>query len=717
MIPLNKVGGTVMQSLTFLVKHRRVRRGSAAVFFMLVFTLLLSLDFFTSKVDLREGDVAPYDILAPRSVEYIDPVSTAELRRQAAEKVEKIYTVDDRVTLAVQSEITDLIEKIVSVQIDDTLDRENKIKALKEIIPFTLSEEVLNNLALAAPEDVRLVKDKVSKLIAGRMIAGIKKEELDTARDELIAKTAKLGFSPGFQQFATELVQNYLRPNRFYNAEETEAKRKLAAEKVEPVKIQIKAQQKVVEAGDVVTRQDILELQALGLLHAKQPWTSLVGRALLVAALMAAVLFYLRQQNREIYHNVGQLYLLGIVVFIVVTVSKVLVAIEIARWPELGALLGYMAPVAAAGMLIAILLEYRLAVLMVAVISLFIGVMTDNQLNFSLVGFLGGMTGVYSVSKLSQRGDLARAGLYTGIAVMLSIIVVGMVEETPWRLLLVSAGVLGLSNGLLSSVLTNGALPYLESTFGITSSVKLLELSNPCHPLLRKLLTEAPGTYHHSIIVGNLAEAATEAVGGDHLLVRVGALYHDIGKVKRPYFFIENQLAGENPHEKIAPNLSTLILTSHVKDGVDLAREYKLPRRVIDIIEQHHGTSLVRFFYNKALEGDRAETVKEEDFRYDGPKPQTKEAAIVMLADSVEAAVRSMKNPTSGQVEGLVRKLIKQKLMDGQLDECDLTLKDLDTITNSFLQVLSGVFHSRIEYPDMQQEMERRKTRGAGCRK
>ncbi|MBO8136712.1 MAG: HDIG domain-containing protein [Desulfotomaculum sp.] len=717
MIPFKKVGSTLLQGFAIVFKHQKVRRGSAAVFFMLIFTLLLSLDFFSGKVDLKEGDVAPYDIKAPRSVEYIDPIRTAELRQQAAEKVEKVYVTDDQVTLEVQKEIIDLTDKITLIQVDEKISLEEKVAKIKQIIPFTLSEEALNTLAVASPDSLRQVRDEVNELVADRMIKGIEREELDKASDELIAKITKLDFSPSFQQFATKLVQNYLRPNRYYDQARTEARRLQEMEKVEPVRVQIKVNQVVVEAGQIITREDILELQALGLLNTKRSWTFLAGRFLLVAGLMSAVLFYLRQQNREIYHNISQLYLLGIITFIVSAVTKALVSIEITRWPEFGALFGYMAPVAAAGMLIAILLEYRLAVLMVAVISLFVGSMTGNQLNFSVVGFLGGITGVYSVSKLSQRGDLARAGLYTGLAVVLAIIAVGLVEETPWRLLLVSAALLGLINGLLSSILTNGALPYLESTFGITSSVKLLELSNPSHPLLRKLLTEAPGTYHHSIIVGNLAEAASEAVGGDHLLVRVGALYHDIGKLKRPYFFIENQLAADNPHEKIAPTLSTLILTSHVKDGVDMAKEYKLPQRVIDIIEQHHGTSLVKYFYNKALEGQHPDTVKEEEFRYDGPKPQTREAAIVMLADSVEAAVRSMQDPTSGQVEGLVRKLIKQKLMDGQLDECDLTLKDLDTIANSFLKVLSGVFHNRIEYPDIQQEIERRKSYRAGPRK
>jgi len=211
---------------------------------------------------------------------------------------------------------------------------------------------------------------------------------------------------------------------------------------------------------------------------------------------------------------------------------------------------------------------------------------------------------------------------------------------------------------------------------------------------------EAPGTYHHSIIVGNLAEAAAEAVGGDALLARVGSYYHDIGKLKRPYFFTENQFTEENPHEKIAPTLSTLIITAHVKEGVELAREAKLPEVIVDLIRQHHGTDLVRFFFHRAAENDKEEQVEEKDFRYPGPRPQTKEAAIIMLADSVEAAVRSLAKPTPARVEQLVRRIIKERLNDGQLDESDLTFKDLDKVADAFVRVLSGIFHTRVEYPD-----------------
>jgi len=228
---------------------------------------------------------------------------------------------------------------------------------------------------------------------------------------------------------------------------------------------------------------------------------------------------------------------------------------------------------------------------------------------------------------------------------------------------------------------------------------------------LRKLLMETPGTYHHSIVVGNLAEAAAEAVRADPLLARVGAFYHDIGKTRRPYFFVENQFAGDNPHNKISPNLSALIIRSHVKDGVDLARAEKLPQPIVEIIQQHHGTSLISFFYRQAVDNGKGMEVPEEEFRYEGPLPQTREAAIILLADSVEAAVRSLSRPVAGRIEGMVRRIIKEKLNDGQLDEAPLTLKDLDKIGDTFVHILSGVFHQRIEYPEreLRADLERGK--------
>ncbi|MDD3653391.1 MAG: HDIG domain-containing protein, partial [Desulfotomaculaceae bacterium] len=545
---------------------------------------------------------------------------------------------------------------------------------------------------------------------------GITPDKLEQSKKNIKDQVTGMRLSKPYENFAMGAIDYYIRPNCFVDNEKTRQQKEEAMAAVPTVIVSVKEGEKIIGEGEILTEEHLAKLQALGLIRTKLVFTSVLGTLLLVVLLTVVVLLFLYQQNREIYEQVGHLYLLGIIVLVVLGVGKIIIAINVSRWPEFSAQFGYMVPMGAAGMLTAILLDSRLAVLVVAVMSLMLGVMTGNQLQFGLVGLIGGITGVYSVSKLSQRGDLARAGIYTSLANIVAIFAVGLVNETPFGLLISSSLALGSASGILSSILTNGALPFLESTFRLTSPVKLLELSHPNNILLKRLLTEAPGTYHHSIIVGNLAESAAEAVGGDSLLVRVGAYYHDIGKLKRPYFFIENQMTAENPHDKIGPSLSTLIITSHVKDGVEIAREHKLPQGIIDIIEQHHGTSLVGYFYHKAMESDHSESVTDEEFRYEGPKPQTREAAIVMLADSVEAAVRSLQNRTPARAEGLVRKFIKDKLNDGQLEECDLTFKDLDIIANAFVRVLSGVFHSRVEYPDMSQEIERRKRR-AGFRK
>jgi len=377
---------------------------------------------------------------------------------------------------------------------------------------------------------------------------------------------------------------------------------------------------------------------------------------------------------------------------------------------------GYLAPVAAGSMLIAILLDKKLAMFCTIIMAIFTGIVTGGQLSFTVVAVVGGLVGVYCVSKLSQRSDLAKSSLYIALANVITITAMGLLDAVP--LTTVSLAVLmGIINGVLSAILTIGSLPFLETAFGITTSVKLLELSNPNQPLLKRLLVEAPGTYHHSIMVGNLAEAAADAVGTDSLLARIGAYYHDIGKLKRPYFFIENQFTAENPHEKLSPSLSTLIITSHIKDGLEMAKNHRLPQVILDIIEQHHGTSLISYFYHKAVEHDRAGSVAESDYRYESPKPGSKEAAIVMLADSVEAAVRSMQKPTPGRMEGLVRRIIKDKLDDGQLEGSELTYRELDKIAQSFVRVLSGIFHNRIEYPDsVLKELERRRNKDVAIR-
>lgn len=718
MLPLTRMGKQFIRRLAPLMGQRRVRRSAAAVIFFLLITVLISIEFVPQRVNLREGQVSPVEIKAPRSIVFEDKVKTEQMRRQAAAAVRDQYDRDPMISAAVQRDVSIVIQEIRQIQSDSSSSEEKRVNRLREVLPFPLSQETLVTLARSAPLNLDQVERSVNALVAQALGGdGITPDELESVKTNLAGLVNRWGLSKPYRELAQGLIRYYLRPNSFFNAEKTRLLKEAAMATVPPQMVTIRKDEIIIRPGDVVTREHLAKLEALGLTQTGVPWRILLGSALLVALLMVVVLLYLYQQNREIYEHAGHLYLMGIVIVVVLAVGKAITAISIPYWPELGNLVGYMTPIAAAGMLIAILLDARLAMLVVAIMSFLVTLMNDGQVHFGVVALVGGFVGVYSVSKLKQRGDLVRAGVYTSIANIVVILIMGLLDNTPWGLLFTSGIGFGLINGILSSILTIGALPYLESAFGITSAIHLLELSDPGHPLLRRLLTEAPGTYHHSIIVANLAEAAAGAVGGETLLARVGAYYHDIGKIKRPYFFIENQLNGENPHDKIAPSLSTLILTSHVKDGVEMAREYRLPQAIIDIIEQHHGNGLCSYFYHKALENGHPENVDEDEYRYDGPKPQTKEAAIVMLADSVEAAVRSLQNRTPGRIEGMVRKIVKDKLMDGQMDECDLTFKDLDKIVEAFLQVLGGIFHSRIEYPELNKEMERRRNRGAGSRK
>jgi len=697
--------------LSLLVRHRKVRRGSAAILFLFLLTFILTANIVPSKSNLVVGQVSPRTFKAEKSIVFEDKEKTNEQRLQAAEKVDKVYSTDPQVVNGTQKDITDLTGKVWEIQGDNSLDLAGKVAKLHEILPFVLPADEIEALAGSPQATTQQVEGSLNTMVAGLLETGdgVSQDELEDAKKTLSSQIARMSLPKHYENFSVGAIDRYLRPNAFINMEITKQKQEEAMSLVPPTMVSVKEGEKIIGEGEIVTEDHLIKLQALGLTRPKLPWPSILGVFLLMVLLVVVVLFYLYQQNRDIYNHPGLIYLLGIIVLVVLAVGKAIIAINVSQWPEFGAQFGYMVPMAAAGMLIAILLDSRLAVLVVAVMSLILVIMTENQIRFGLVGLIGGITGVYSVSKLSQRGDLVRAGFYTSGANVVAIFIVGLVYGTPFGLLITSSLALGITSGILSSILTNGSLPFLEHTFRLTSPVRLLELSHPNNVLLKRLLTEAPGTYHHSIIVGNLAEAAADAVGSESLLVRVGAYYHDIGKIKRPYFFIENQMTCDNPHDKIAPSLSTLILTSHVKDGVEMAREHKLPQGIIDIIEQHHGSGLVSFFYHKALESDRPETVTEEEYRYEGPKPQTREAAIVMLADTVEAAVRSLNNRTPGRVEGLVRKIIKDKLNDGQLEESDLTFKDLNLIANSFVRILSGIFHSRVEYPDMSQEIERRK--------
>jgi putative nucleotidyltransferase with HDIG domain len=357
-------------------------------------------------------------------------------------------------------------------------------------------------------------------------------------------------------------------------------------------------------------------------------------------------------------------------------------------------------------MLISIFQGLRMAIVFSLVISVLASLITGGRVEFFVYFFISSLVAAFGVRSCSERGILIKTGLKVGLIHIILSLSIEMIYGSLYTTEALIASSSGLLGGILIGIIATGILPLIEMSFGFTTDIKLLELGNLDQPLLRELMVQAPGTYHHSVIISNMVEATAKAVDANPLLAKVSAYYHDIGKMKKPLYFIENQIWGENRHEKLAPSMSSLILISHTKDGVDLAKNNKLGREITDIIQQHHGTSLITYFYQKAKErmvakGKKSAEVEEENFRYPGPKPQTKEAGLVMLADMVEAASRSLVDPTPSRIKGMVQKIMNKAFSDGQLGECELTLKDLNEIAKSFNKTLSGIFHQRIEYPEV----------------
>jgi len=712
---LNWIGRTVAS----FFRHPTTQKVLGILLFFSITILIVFSSFSPKQVMLKPDEVAQADIQSKINAVVIDEKQTEELRRQAADRVQKVYQ-EDKYALV---NTTDDINRFFST-LNDILssEEEERLTRLEDLIESTNSRKDEANLQLhsptlaqyiinARPEDLELIRQAGIAVVQNLLNRPVTEEALPDIYQQAQAQIDSMGYSRTARDIIKIITVNSIRPNLIYNAEATAKAIEEATAAVQPVQKNIKAGEIIVRAGDRVTEEQISTLEQLGIQRTQSYASTLIGAGLFVLLTFWLLIQFLRRYYQEIFQDDRLMLLIGLIFIIILLLTRFLTMIKISNNAEIDALVGYLAPIAAGSMLIAILLDNRLAHFITLIMALYVGLLTEgNQLFYGITAFVGGTVGVFQVYRLSQTSDLAKSGLYIALANIVTIVTLSLIGGTSsWHAILMGI-VIGAVNGILSAILMIGALPYLESAFSITSMMKLLELSNPNHSLLKRLLLEAPGTYHHSLMVGNLAEASAESVGANPLLVRVGAYYHDIGKLKRPEYFVENQRGFENPHEKIAPALSALIITSHVKDGLELARDAHLPTVVSDFITQHHGTSLTKYFYSRALEEDRDGTISQDSFRYEGPKPQTKEVALVMLADSVEAAIRSLQEPTDAKIRDMVKKIIKDKLNDGQLESCDLTFKDLDTITQSFCTILEGMYHKRIEYPEViVREFERRR--------
>ncbi len=535
---------------------------------------------------------------------------------------------------------------------------------------------------------------------------------LSQATERFAAKTRETFSSePRLRDAVLAVAGLVLKPNLTYNEQETLRRRRQAQAAIESVGYLVKANEMIVREGDPVTPTQRLKLKKLRHLKKRENFVFLfLGVALLL--FLAFTLFYqfcLERQFPSVRSRPELLLLLVAIFVTVVVVCRLLLAVgsglaasaTSAPWNHFASYY-FALPFCTGAMLVALVMEARLAVLLSILFAIVAGMLLGGSVDLVAYTFLSSLAGVSGMTTYRQRSGIWRAGFLvslTNVVVVFPLAIIGDRLLTSVFALDVICAAVG---GLLTVFLISGLVPLFEHVFDVTTDFKLLELANLEHPLLKDMILRAPGTYHHSFMVGSLAESAAEAVDADSLLSKVGSYYHDIGKMKNPSFFVENMRAGQkNKHEKIQPSLSALIITSHVKEGVELAKKHKLGRAIIDIIQQHHGTTLVTYFFNKAktMEDADVSEVLEADYRYDGPKPQTREAAIVMIADSCEAASRTLKTPNYPKVRELVKKIVEAKVNDGQFDECSLTFRDLHQISRALEKVLMAQFHSRIDYP------------------
>jgi putative nucleotidyltransferase with HDIG domain len=695
--------------------------GAAAVLILVVSTILGADVLLPQPLNLQAGDVARFDIVSPRTTTLESTVQTEALRQQARGAVEPQYSYTTGNAIAVASEQLTLVRRAVA-SIDNAFEPdvtpEDRQAILADALPAlsSRSRETLESLTAAR---WAAVKQEAVDVLDATERTELRDSDVAETRSNLADRMAG-GLDEAEGMLASEIISPYVVPNSSFSQEATNQARDRAAEKVQPVRVPITVNQVVIRSGDVVTPASLEIVTLLGLTTAKPDFQKFGGWVLLATLLVGLLLAWVWRFRRDLWHRNNVMVLFGVLL--------VFAAVALKLTAERAAL-PFILPVAAVGMLVAILLDAGAATVVVAALAVIAGAVNDRSLEHMAYVFLGGFAGIVAI----RRGDRLQTFLQAGLAVF---VVQGLVVTTfsllgtrDLRGILELWGASGLSAGG-AAVAAVGSFAVLGNLFGILTVFQLLELANPSQPLLRRLLVETPGTYHHSIMVGNLAERAAEAIGADSLLTRVAAYYHDIGKLANPLAFIENQAGSENIHDQLEPVVSAQILKQHVADGIDIAYRARLPTSLIAFIPQHHGTAIMGYFYARArelaaqpygglstAEGRKAaDTIDEHRFRHAGPKPQSREAALIMLADGVEASVRSLAARDEPAIRAMVERIIEERLGDGQFDECDLTLRDIERIGEAFVGQLLGMYHTRIAYPQSKVvELESRRASGGGA--
>lgn len=691
-----------------------------------------------SEMEFKTGHIVTSDLRAPQEYLIEDRALTEQRRKEAGNSAPVIYNLNDQVPSYIVDKLTQALNAIRTVRtakqtksfdewrklLTPMLDTELSDADIQVLTRIKSDQEFLKDSArlLAALYQRKIVlDDKVFitdsrrgiEIIdnAGRLVgagdSSTNHIEIGTARST-VSKWEFAGLaSLSDSSRCSAIIARILLPNLFYNREASEARGKTAMDAVRPIMFKVQKGEMIVRDGERISSEQAYKLNTI---FGRQS----DGNRLFSSAgifMMIVVLFYFPYRfacknirkfnptNKDILVIslliVGSFFIFKSALLITHNIGAVYPAIDPVNY-------FYLFPFAAGAMIVRIFINSEVALVCCAILAPLLGIMFDSNMMVVIYAMLGGIVGAHGVRHCTSRSTIYAAGLKISVVNLAMAMSFQIFSNSLFNMQTVYVALFALVSGIISAGFVSGFIPAIETLFQYTTDIKLLEMANLNTPILRELMIKAPGTYHHSVIVGNLVEAAAESINANPLLARVAAYYHDIGKASKPQYFIENQGGEENRHDKLTPSMSALILISHIKEGAELAREKHLGQPIIDIIRQHHGTALIKFFYERAKSqaGAGAQTIEETDFRYPGPKPQTREAGIVMLADCVEAASRTLVNPTPDRIQGMVQKLINNIFIDGQLDECELTLNNLHEIAKSFNRVLNGIFHHRIDYPE-----------------
>ncbi|MDH4229414.1 MAG: HDIG domain-containing protein [Nitrospirota bacterium] len=703
--------------------------------------LLVLVPEIRSAPRLVAGDVAPRDIIAPRDMMVPDLEATRAARDRARERVPVVYDLLAAEGARLENRIRDCFASIRALRLtaeagaDPTAETSELLRSRLGILPpaslgtvgperFTrrLETELVLALRRSLERGILLEREEVvggpdTELLIRTPGEGRESyvklrdvPDLAAAREAVVRGASQIyPADPRSRELFTFLAQSLVFANLAENPPETLLRREAAAARVQPLYQAVAHGDVLVRAGTPVSQRQAAAMEAMQTAGGAFASTEkAIGITLLVALIFYVFFLDLKGIRSRVLEELPRLLLTALTLvgtLIACRLTLFLVGAFTVAFPAVdSSAIPFAIPVASGAMLMTLLLSVRTALVFAMMASILVGLMVTDIPLFTLYGFVTSLVGVFAVENCQRRSNIIRAGLWVGVVSALVAAGINLQQAAlgePHRLYDL---LFAFSSGILSAMLVSAAMPVLESAFNLPTNIRLLELSDLNHPLLRRLLEQAPGTYHHSMIMSNMAEQGAKAIGENALLARVGCYYHDIGKMLKPGYYIENQWGGQgNMHDRLTPTMSRLVLVAHVKDGIELAHSYKLPEELVDMIPQHHGTRLISYFYAKAREGrGPGEAAPEEDnFRYPGPKPQTKVAGIIMLADTVEASSRVLDDPSPARIAALVDRVVNTIYLDQQLDDCDLTLRDLRKIADAFVRSLTGNFHQRIQYPGM----------------